>query len=466
MASEQMAAVAPRRGIAPKYGWALLETVIVFMVLAAPLISDVFIDLIVLGPPVVAAIYVIWAPIAAFRRASFNLPSKLRTALFSLGQLVSALMAVGGVGTLVFGVWMRFAYRPEVLDPNGFGYDDPFSLSFLTPIAFGLIIASVALFLASITFLRRDDESAGECLNRLRSDRMRPLLPVAAATLLLGFGVASVLNFGASINALPLLLETTNPWRDVDAWFLVSEFQALPVALLASAVLLVLFRRAQPAALACLRETRRDAVGRAPAVLAALAGIGSIGMFFGWSLYIVHVGMIAALGPVTMLTAWQEVSSATNDWIAAQREAGRNATEIASELHDRGSWNPAEPDSGLAELIPGLGDTLKESSLSDRCSVTLDAGVADNEALRDQDWIQEYETDWQPLRDISYCIRLACPSPVVWQERPVMILESSHPSRNRHWAYTIFMDIFGNGAAYEPGGYCTADGELADEFQG
>ncbi len=152
--------------------------------------------------------------------------------------------------------------------------------------------------------------------------------------------------------------------------------------------------------------------------------------------------------------------------IAAQREAGRSATEIASELHDHGSWTPAEPDSGFAELIPGLGETLKESSLSERCSVTLDAGVADNAALREQDWIQEWEADSLPLRDISYCMRLACPSPVVWHEHPVVILESSHPSRNRNWNYFIFLDIFGNGAAYGPGGFCTADGELAESFQG
>lgn len=464
MASEQMAA--RRHGFALEYGWALLEIVMVSMVLAAPHISVAFIDLIVLGPPGVAVIYVFWAPVAAFRRKSFDLPSKLRTALFSLGQLVSALMAVGGSGALVLGVWMRFVYRPEVLESNGFGHDHPLSLSFLMPIALGLIIASVALFLASITLLRRDDESARDCLNRLVSDRMRPALPAAAATLLLGFGVASVLNFGFSTFALSPLLESTNPWSDVDGWYLVSEFQALPFALLASAVLLVVFRRVQPAALACLRETRRDAGGRAPAVLAALGGAGGIGMFFGWSLYIVHVGMIAAFGTVAMITTWQEVSGATNDWIAAQQEAGRNATEIASQLHDRGSWTPAEPDSGLAEFIPGLGDTLKELSLSEGCSVTLDAGVADNAALRDREWIRDFEADRQPLNDISYCMRLACSSPVVWHERSVVFLESSHPSHNRYWTYSVFMDVFGNGAAYEPGGYCTADGELAENFQG
>ena len=96
----------------------------------------------------------------------------------------------------------------------------------------------------------------------------------------------------------------------------------------------------------------------------------------------------------------------------------------------------------------------------------LRLSIADNVALQDQDWIQDFEAESQPLPDVGYCIRLACPSPVVWHERPVVILASSHPSRNSYWADSVFLDLFGNGRAFEPGGYCTVDGELAAAYQG
>jgi hypothetical protein len=463
MAGEQMAADVPGRRTTPAYGWALLETAIVFLVLAAPLASEAFIDLIVLGPLGLVVVYVIWAPVAAYRRAGYDLPSIPRAALFSLGQLVSALLAVGGLSALVVGVWMNTAYREEVLNPGGMGIGFPFNLSFLANVALGMTVASAAMFIASTVFLRRRDESARDFPGRILSERMRPLLPAAATTLLLGFGISSILNVISAVVSLPSVLQSANPSRDVDGWFLVTEFAGLPAAQLASAVLLVAFRRTQPAALACLRDPHRLADGHAPAVLAALA---SIGMFYGWFLYLLHFGMIAAFGPVAMIMGWQEVSGAAEGWVAAQREAGRSPVEIAAELRTYGSWTIAEPDSGLAEIFPGLGETLKESSLSEGCSVALDAGVADNVALQDQDWIQDFEAESQPLPDVGYCIRLACPSPVVWHERPVVILASSHPSRNSYWADSVFLDLFGNGRAFEPGGYCTVDGELAAAYQG
>ena len=469
MASERMAAVAPGRGIAPGYGWALLETSIVFMVLAAPQISPVFRDLIVLGPLAIIVIYLLWAPVAAFRDAAFDLPSKLRAALFSLGQLVSAVMVAGNVTALVLIVWMRVAYHPEVLSPGGSGLGIPFILGSLAPLAVGGILVSIALFVPSATFLRRDDESVSDSLNRFIADRMRPLLPAAAATLLLGFGIASVLNSATSAIALPNLLESANPGRDVDVWFLVAQFPGLPAALVASAVLLAVFRRAQPAALASLRGARRDAGSRPPSILVALgsvASVGSIGVFFGWFLYIIHFGMVAALGPVAMIVSWQEVAGATSDWVVVQSEAGRSPDEIAAELRAHGSWTPAESDSSLAALFPELGESLKESSMTGNCSITLDAGVADNAPLRDQEWIRDFEAEHKTLPDVSYCIRLACPSPVTWHDHPVVILDSSHPSRNLNWTYLLYMDLFGNGRAFEPGGYCTADGRLAAEFQG
>ncbi len=447
---------------APAYGWALLETVIVFLVLAGPFFMGVSNDLLILGPVGLIAAYVIWSLVAAYWRPSRELPSKLRAGLFSLAQLASAWLAARGAGSLVLGIWLQAAYRRKVNDVVEYGHTDPTRHSFLAPIDFALIVVSVAIFLlASSFFLRRDGESGDDCA--LRPDRVRSLLPAAAATLLLGFAIASVGGVNASVGALSLLLQEANPYRDVGGWFVAGEFPAIPVAILASAVLLVAFRRAQPAALACLRETRPVAGSRAPAVLAALGGSG---ISLGWFLYVVHIGMIAALGPVDMIMGWKVVSGATTDWVAAQSEAGRSPDEIAADLRAHGNWTSAEPDASLAAFLPGPGENLGELNLASGCSVTIDAGVVDSAALRDRDWIREFEADIRPLTDVGYCIRMACPSPVVWHEHSVVVLESSHPSRNRYWITHLSMDLFGNGRAFEPGGYCTETGGLAESYQG
>jgi hypothetical protein len=462
MSSEQTA-VPLGLGAAPAYGWALLETAVVFLVLVAPLATPGFIDLLVLAPFGLVVVYLVGAPVFAYRRAGYDLPSIPGAALFSLGQLVSAPLAITGLTALVLGIWMDVAYRDEVLNPGGMGVGFPFNLSFLVPVAMALIGASMAVFLASSVFLRPRDESVRGFLGRILSDGMRPLLPAVAAWLLLGFAIASALNVMSSAASLPALLQSANPSRDVDGWFLVTAFPGFPATLLVSAILLVAFRRIQPAALARPREPLAAAGSRAPGAISALA---SIGVLYGWFLYILHVGMISALGPVAMIAGWQEVSAATKTWVTAQRNAGRDPDEIASELRAHGRWTMAEPGAGLAEILPGLGGALMESSLNERCAIALDAGVADNATLRDRDWIREFEADNQPLPDLGYCIRLACPSPVVWHEHPVVILASSHPSRNSYWADTVFFDLFGNGRAVEPGGYCTADGRLAETFQG
>lgn len=462
MASERTPAVAPERGTAPAYGWALLETFIVFVVLAGPFFLGVSTDLLILGPLGLIAAYVIWALVAAYWRPSRDLPSKLRTGLFSLAQLASAWLAARGAASLFLGIWLQVAYRPNVNDVGEYGHTVPTRHSFLAPIDFALIVVSVAIFLlASSFFLRRDGESGDDCA--LRADRVRSLLPAAAATLLLGFAIASVDSVNASAGALSLLLQEANPYRDVGGWFVAGEFPAMPVAILAAAVLLVAFRRAQPAALACLRETRPVAASRVPAVLAALGGIG---ISLGWLLYIVHIGVTAALGPANMIVGWKVVSGATTDWVAAQSEAGRSPDEIAADLRAHGNWTSAEPDAGLAAFLPGPGENLGELNLASGCSITIDAGVVDSAALRDRDWIREFETDIRPLTDVAYCIRMACPSPVVWHEHSVVVLDSSHPSRNRYWLKVFSLDLFGNGRTVEPGGYCTETGELAESFQG
>ena len=49
----------------------------------------------------------------------------------------------------------------------------------------------------------------------------------------------------------------------------------------------------------------------------------------------------------------------------------------------------------------------------------------------------------------------------MWRKLPVVILESSHPSRNLHWAQFVFFDLFGNGARHDVLPEWTAVGVLS-----
>ncbi len=447
----------------PAYGWSLLETAAVFLFLAAPLYWTTVADLYLLMPLAVALGYVIGAPLVAFLDRAAALPPTRRVGAFALAQLVSAVAMAAGLSILVSAAWFHAAYRAEILDPHGLGLGFPLALASALSLALGLIVAAAAAFLAAITLLRRDGESVGACLKRVGDEGIAILWPAAAPSLLLGFGVLSLANVLASTVSLPALLQAANPDRTVVLWDLAEAFPLLPAALLASSMLMVAFRRLQPAALVSLRAPRPPSRGRVPGVLAALA---SVGVGYGWYLQVLHIGMVASLGATAMIVSWGEVSRATDAWIAAQEAQGRAPAEIAANLRAHGGWS-AE---GARPFRPGaireLGSTLEELGLSDQCRISIDARPADNSALRNEPWISGYEAGFRPLPSVGYCLRLACPSPAAWHEQPVVILHSSHPSRNRGWSYNLFVDLFAAGRAPAPGGYCTADGALAARYQG
>ncbi len=451
------------RTAVPAYGWSLLEALAVFLFLAAPLYWTTVTDLYLFMPLAVVLGYVIGAPLVAFLDRATELPSTRRVAAFSLAQLASAVAMAAGFSVLVSTVWFHAAYRTEILDPHGFGLGFPLALASALSLALGLIVAAAAVFLAATTLLRRDRESVGACLKRIGDEGFASLWPAAAAWLLLGFGVLSLANVVVGTFSLPPLLQAANPDRTVVLWDVAEAFPLLPAALLASSVLMVAFRRLQPAALASLRAPRRPSRGRVPGLLTAVA---SVGVGYGWYLQVLHIGIVASLGATTMIVSWGEVSRATDAWIAAQEAEGREPAAIAAELRTQGGWSAEGPGPRRPGALSQFGGTLEELGLSDQCRITIDARVADNSALRNEPWIAGYEAGFRPLPAVGYCLRLACPSPAVWHERPVVILHSSHPSRNRGWSYNLFVDLFAQGRAPAPGGYCTADGRLAGRYQG
>ena len=440
---------------------ALLEIAAVFLILAAPLSAAGYRTYYPLVPLGVAAAYVTWALAATLPRTAAGQPLMLRAAPFMLLQLAGGTAIVGALAILGFAAWFPVAYRWEVVASGGAGPVFPLAFATMAPVALGAAIGAAALFLASAALLRRDDEGVGACFRRIRAEGIGILWPAAAAWLLLGLALVSLLDVAATGTALPDLLRSTKPAQIVDLRYLATEYPGLAGAILAAAMLTVAFRRMQPTALASLRRP-----SRAPGIPAVLAVLGSAGAAYGWYLYFVHIWVIGTFGAVSMITGWGEISRAADRWIDAQQTAGRAPAEIASDLRDHGRWTTQEPGAGLPALLPELGEKLEDIGLGSGCTVTVETGIADNSVLRDLSWIDGYVAAFRPLPEISYCIRLACPSPVASHSHPVVILSSSHPSRNRGWAYNVFMDMSANGAASESGGHCTVDGRLAESYRG
>jgi hypothetical protein len=402
----------------------MLEAAALFLVLAAPPYWLGFSDLYVILLLLVAAAYVIGTQVSVLLRLPADAAAGPRFAVFALAQLVSGCAVVVGPSIVLATTWIGFAYREEMISPDGMGLGWPYSIATVAPLALGLTAVATVVFLASAALLRRDGEGVGAWFARVRADRKAILWPAVAVWLVLGCAVLSLANVLA---------------------------------------LLVAYRRIQERSVDSLCGRRGGSQIGLPATAVILASIAG---GYAWFVYTLHIGFVAALGTVAMIVSWGEVSRATDAWIDAQQVAGREPAEIAAELRSHGSWTADGPAPGRSRSDPRLGGTLAELGLSTDCSVTVDAGIADNSALRNEDWIAGYVAGFRPLPTVSYCIRLACPSPAAWQERPVVILHSSHPSRNAYWAYNLFMDVFGAGAAPNAGGYCTRHGELAARYQG
>ncbi|UCH75927.1 MAG: hypothetical protein JSU82_08960 [Rhodospirillales bacterium] len=443
------------------YGRGLLEVATLFLILAVPLDWTGFSVLYLIVPGGLAAVYVIGTPLAAWRGRA-DLPPRHRLIAYLVMQPLSACVAVAGLCLLVAAAWIRLAYREDIISPDSMGLGWPSEIGTFTLHALWLAIGGIAALAASLLLLRRRGETVGGALARLRADGIAILRPACAAYLVLGFALLNLANVASSAISLPALLQAADPSAIVDIWLLVDRFPGFPLALLAVAILLVAYRRIQGPALGALGAAPGPRI-RLPAVLAILSAIAG---GYAWFLYMLHIGFVAALGAVAMIVSWGEVTRATDTWIEAQQAAGRAPAEIAATLQSRGGWTASGPPARRPAADPKLGGTLAELGLSAACSVTIDAGVADNSAVRNQDWIAGYVAGFRPLPQVSYCIRLACPSPAAWRDQPVVIFHSSHPSRNRFWAYNVFIDVFGAGAAPNPGGYCTETGGLADSYQG
>ena len=345
-------------------------------------------------------------------------------------------------------------------------YDvDSAKLNWSVLVVFLFFILSPALFLVlAPAFGRENGGPASQFLKGIRDRGFGPLHLYWFGESAISLGLLCLLPIMA-FSLIHEVATTLNLGDIVPIWDLAIAFPVLPATLLAAAVLL----SAPRISLAChiedsvLARTYMDGDpvppglnSRARKVLGLVVVGGAVATLFVL-IYPLHLGWVAWGSSIMGVTPLIETMESVDSSVATQRRAGRSTAAIAAELNRIGSWTPDAPDAGLATLVEE-----PDSVFVDTCSLRLAAGVTNPAAHGAFDWLPTE----QAVSDLKYCIAVSCDSPVPWDAPPALLLASSHDSQAAHWSARLFIDIFADGAATAPGGYCTTDGRLAGEFQG
>ncbi len=328
-----------------------------------------------------------------------------------------------------------------------------------------LFILVPALFLAlAPAFARENGGPASQLLKGIRDQGLGRfhLFYFSDVALLLGtVCLIPIIEF----SDFHQLVTIINNNAVVPIWDLAIAFPVIPATFLAAAILLSA-PRLSPSFLVKYSELPQAYMGGEPVLpgldnrakkILGLTVVSGMAATLFVVLYPFHVALVAAESWVKGLTPLMETMEAVDSTLATQREAGRSTAEIAAELNRIGSWNADAPDAGLATLVEEPGRVFV-----DTCSVRTAAGVTNPSDHGAFDWLPAE----QAASDLKYCIAISCASPVRWDAPPALILVSSHDSQATHWIERVFLDVFADGAAVSPGGYCTADGGLAERFQG
>lgn len=409
-----------------------------------------------LGAAAIGALYLSWwVYVAARRGRDVPRPSiKVWLVLFAFNSTVP-LVGFGLTAALILG-WTSWAYQPEIL-PGGLGG---------AYLLIGMAIVAPLLFLAFGPALARENGGvASRFLEGVRERGFvhfhRPWLGAPA----LALALICLLSFVATVTAMHNLQQELVGEDVVTPWELSAAYPFLPVTLLIAALMLCVTRLTIPGRkeIQEIVHAYTDAVPVAPALDARARTVLGALVAGGWVatiiviMYPVHLGLVAALGAVSGIYPLNETAAAVETWITEQREAGTSTPEIAAELNRIGSWSPDAPDAGLATLVED-----SDYVFSGKCSVLTSAGVANPPGIIATGRLPAE----QAASDLKYCIAVRCASPVAWDAPPALLLGSSHDSQAAYWSDNLYIDVFAEGRAAAPGGYCTADGGLADEFQG
>ena len=338
-------------------------------------------------------------------------------------------------------MWAAYDHRElDVLQPSvGPVATAALSLLFL----FGLI------YLGPLAMLRRRGTLSGS----LRGFVWWDVTHMPRSPLWLGFAgsmwMIGLLATAIAAHGFEALVEKLSSDREANLLDAAAMFPMLPLGLLASTALLTLYKGPMwhyTENLAAATRAHMERGAGLPAWQSAVTAAASVPVVVA-ILYPIHFALVLGLSSVPGLTLGHAANEAVTDWIAAERGKGLGGDEIAVLLNRHGRWTADAPETGLGALLPDLGAKLADEG--GNCEIAVAAAAIGPAGA-----------------DTAHCIRAACPSPVRWPAPPALTLYSSHASQNAGWRQTVFFDVHADGVAATPGGYCTADGRLASDFQG
>lgn len=409
------------------------------------------------GSAAIGVAYVLWLSVASMLRdRKTRLPGI--SVLFALMAYMSAIpmIAVGSMLVVLVG-WISWAYGPHDLIPSA-------SMLITTTIVV-MIVIPILLVLLLPLLLKNGDGPAARLVQGIRKKGVAAFHLSWIGALAMFLGLSCILVFTGFVSGSHELEKTRQNVDTLSFWELSVAFPILILSLFTGAVMLAMTRYGTPGRgeinniVRAYIEGSDLPTGMSRRSRTVLSGI----VAGGWATtilviaYPVHLGLVAALGPVAGLTSLTDSIEAVDFWIVEQRDAGRTTSEIAAELNTIGFWSPDQPNAGLATLVED-----SESVFNAECSARATAAVTDPASHAASDWLPDEEM----ASDLKYCIVIACPSPVTWDAPPALLLGSSHESRATYWIGDLYIDLFAEGRARAAGGYCNADGTLADEFRG
>lgn len=381
-------------------------------------------------------------------RGKSKQPAKI--VLLQLLYGLSVPLATFGLMLLLIFEWYMWAYRPVTI-----GMWD----GLLT----ALIVVTVVLIYPPILFLllgpRLARKGGGDASRFLKGVRARGFGWFQINWLSNTVGAAGSFSL-ISVLLLPRVLQDVERWRDSDGvvtnWELVAAYPFLPFAVLATAamlalgIILIADREADNAVV----QAYIDGAAEAPSPDARTRT--ALGMLVAGAcvtalliiVYPLHLHMTAKGvrdGQVALYGAIDAISILANtheddDWTVA---------ESVEALNRLGYWSPDAPRAGLGSLVADPGKSFPET-----CTVRVAVGTIGPTAAGEAE------------PEGKFCAAVACAPPFTWSAPPALMLVTSHNSQAEGWWENLYVDVSASGRTPAPGGYCTADGRLADEFQG
>ena len=442
--------------------WVLFlpETFALFTVLAAPFF------LFEIGWTLLAAVSIVvvgYINLSVFmynrqNRRKFEKPP-LRFELLVLIFRISFVFIVLGIFIVVVNLWGQWAYTthryPEI------AYESIWEV-------LGIFVAPPVLFLTLARPWRKGTPTA-EILGAVRNKGFACIRSDWISVTALTVALLCSMSIAGSVLILRPFLTQLHIGEEPSVLEMAGTFPFLPLGLLVVAAMLAIYRRM---AFACMSSgailhayTGTDGESPIPetgtAALAVLC-VWAVGIYA--VLAPVHLAQVAEKSLIVGIPATLGAEEAIEEWAGARRVEGMTGAEMAAILNEHGSWNPDSPEAGLPTLFPDLREIMPVGNElgAVACSITVAAAATNPASVSDTDWLLPDQAE----SDLKYCVRTACPSPVAWDAPDTVTLVTSHASQNEEWVVTLFIDVFARGRAPAPGGYCTADGRLADEFQG